>query len=1543
MNKGYKILRAILVTVIALPPVLAVGFYILLSLPGIQNKLRALAENELSELLGTNVEVGDVSLFPFDEVRVDDLSVNDDFGAEALKVERLTAGIDLYRLLSSGKIVIDYAAVKGLRANIYKTAVDSSLNIAGIIKRLQPKKKKDNPTPFSLKINTLVIDDAAVTYFEEGAPAPLPDKFDKKHIRLYDLNLSVNIPRLSNDDLKIQIYSLNFRERSGFAVDNIKAAFVMTKDSIGIDGLTLVLPNSQIETGGLMLSKPLLAEIAANPTRLPSDISLPVVIKDGSHITPSDIKAFLPATSYADFPIYLTLDADVRDRTANIRTFRVFEPDNNLLFDLEGRVTNFLDRDSMDIDLPSIRMTADGKNVAAYLRDNFPKASKVTPYLLSLGAMEFNGAISGNLTTGTRFSGNIITDAGDVDLRASARNKGKGHRTYATVDFSTEAFDLGSVLPGKQLGYFSGKGNADISFFGKTVEGKAGIEIDEIEYKGYVYSDARAEASRNGDIVTAKVDIDDPNARLLADCNLNLDPEVTEVEARASIGGFRPDVLGLTDRFAGHSLSAEIDAHFLGNTIEGADGELSVRDVKFVTDADEGLHINEIRLNAYSSESPKHIDLTSDFMKGSIEGRYDFGALVPMAMDIVSKLFPALVDVDNRQKVADMVAKGRENRFELELTLLPHKELYSFFRLPVSVISNTDINVRFDNVNQRLVLMAETPYLQQGGKVLDDTALSLFVNGKDNATVYATTSFPTKKGLMSVVLSAQGNNDKLNTRIDWEIARAIPINGIVDLTTYFYREPALEESADGKPHFPLLTQVHLNPGQITFGETLWNIMPSDVFIRKNDITVKRFRLMAGMESIGIEGKASKNPDDVLEVNLQSMHLIDIFETLQINKALIGGKATGQVFGSQLLTKEPIITAPLLTVDSISYNGCVLGDAKVNAGFDTDRKSFSLNADISQHNGCKTRIYGNIYAAESSLDITFDTNKVNIGFLKPFMSTWAKSIDGIASGRARLFGTFKNVDLEGDVLADSVNLGIDITNTTYTVKGDSLHMRPGKIAFNHITLHDHFGHTARLNGTLTHRYFHDASFNFNITDVDRMLVFDTSEHINPRWYGHIFGIGNASIIGKPGYVDIDVKMETAAGSWFKFALTDMVDADDYTFMTFRDRTKVVIVDSLIEIDNTPAIVKEMREKAKRGGTATSNSDYNVRLDVQVEPDARITLVMDPMSGDNIKATGTGRLLMAYDSANEDFNIKGSYVINSGKYNFRMQDIIVREFNILKGSSIAFRGNPDDAELNIKASYFVPQANLADLDPSFSEDKDLTRRVVPVNAIIHATGDMRQPDIDYDLDFPGSPQDVQRRAMSVMGTAEMKQRQILYLLALNRFYTPDYMASTRSNNELLSVASSTVSSQIGNMLGSLSENWTVAPNLRSERGDFSDVEVDVALTSHLLNNRLIFNGNFGYRDPSMNTNQFVGDFDIEYLLNPAGTWRLKAYNRYNDQNYFLRSAATTQGVGIVYTRDFNNMFGFLKRKKKTADKDSTAEENQADSTATSAGAPDRSAGQ
>ena len=90
----------------------------------------------------------------------------------------------------------------------------------------------------------------------------------------------------------------------------------------------------------------------------------------------------------------------------------------------------------------------------------------------------------------------------------------------------------------------------------------------------------------------------------------------------------------------------------------------------------------------------------------------------------------------------------------------------------------------------------------------------------------------------------------------------------------------------------------------------------------------------------------------------------------------------------------------------------------------------------------------------------------------------------------------------------------------------------------------------------------------------------------------------------------------------------------------------------------------------------------------------------------------------------------------------------------------------------------------------------------------------------------------------------------------------------------------------------------------------------LSSQLLNNRLIFNGNFGYKNSTINNqkNAFIGEFDLEYLLTPSGDIRLRAYNHANDMYMILKQALTTQGVGIMYKKDFTRFSDIFRRRKK-----------------------------
>jgi hypothetical protein len=78
------------------------------------------------------------------------------------------------------------------------------------------------------------------------------------------------------------------------------------------------------------------------------------------------------------------------------------------------------------------------------------------------------------------------------------------------------------------------------------------------------------------------------------------------------------------------------------------------------------------------------------------------------------------------------------------------------------------------------------------------------------------------------------------------------------------------------------------------------------------------------------------------------------------------------------------------------------------------------------------------------------------------------------------------------------------------------------------------------------------------------------------------------------------------------------------------------------------------------------------------------------------------------------------------------------------------------------------------------------------------------------------------------------------------------------------------------------------------------------------RLVINGNVGYRYNDIVSSQpFFGDLDVEVLLTEDGQLRLKGYTHTVDK-YSLRQAATIQGVGLVWKKDFN--WPKAKKKKK-----------------------------
>lgn len=1496
MRLAYKIFRLLIVSALLLAVLIPVIIYITVSLPPVQNHLRSFAENELSTLLRSEVSIGRLNILPVNSASLNNVVIADCNGDTALQIKQIAAGIDMYRLLLRRQISISYTVVRGVDAHISRDSLGAPLNIQCIIDALKPKDKNKPPTHFEFAANTIILRQWNAAYDVDSEPR-LNGRFDHNHISVKNLRADISLPLAKNDDFTVDIRRLAFDEHSGLSVNNLTGLFHVSNKGLSTTDVVAEMPNSKIILGDIKLDYDGWNDIAKSATTK----TLSLFIDPQSYFTPSDIAALIPALAQFDSRLNLDIDARGSLNHIDLHRCRIGGPDQPAYINIEGFAKKLNCPDSLSFSLPQLSLKSSGNDIATIVEAFTPLSPSAKTNLQRLGKLKLDGAIDG---TPSDIAASIVatTDHGNLSIDATY-NVDSRQRKLITAEAATDGISLGQILNRRDIGLLSASATAQASLSGNHRDINIDSEVNSFTFRDHDYNDVKLTASLVDNIADIQLDIADPAASLSVTGKACIDKNNPAINISGYIDNLDLNELNIWDKYPGYKLNAELSADIAGNSIENAAGYASIRNLSFLNDNNSGVNIDDITLNAYNNDFPRRMELTSDLVDCEISGQYHFATLWPQLREILTHSFPVLVDTQAAKPANRFVyIPFADNDFAFNATFKENTEFSKLAKLPVTFLAPVEIQGLINHNSRQLQINVDAPYIQQKNKLIENSAIYAKIDGTaDRCELYVTSQLPTKNGAMPIMLECRGDENRLDTRVNWQIDRKRIYRGEVNLSTL------LDKDIDGR----LIAATDVNQSQMIFNDSVWTIHPAKIFYRPKDIEIVDFNVSRNNQYVKINGNASQSADERLTVNLLNVNLDYIFESLGLDNVMIGGDATGTIVASGAFSPEPKLVTDDLAVSNISYNKAVLGDAAIRSHWDNDRKAVNIDATIFQLNDSTSHIYGDIFALNDSLDMHIDAHKVDVKFMAPYMAAFASGVSGYASGKARLWGNFKYIDFEGAVFAQDLNLKIDFTNTVYNAT-DSITFTPGRISLRDVTLRDQFGNKASLNGYITHQFFKKPAFNFLITDADDILVYNESQNRNTNWYGQIFGSGTAWIKGAPGTIEIGANMTTGPKSTFTFVLSDRQDASEYSFITFRDNTLNAQHDSIKALDTTPEAVKQFKLNSKTSDEASS-STYYLNFDINATPDIKMILVMDPDGGDQVIAYGSGNIHMGYDSSDEDLVMRGVYTVDRGTYNFTLQDIIIRDFTINSGSAISFHGSPYNANLDMTA-VFTTNANLSDLDESFLQDKELNRTNVPVQALLKVSGDMRSPDLSFDLGFPTLTNDTYRKVKSIVSTEEMMNRQIIYLLALNRFYTPDYMASTTKGNELVTVASSTISSQLSNILGQLSENWSIAPNVRSDRGDFSDVEVDLALSSQLLNNRLIFNGNLGYRDKSLNTNQFVGDFDIEYLLNRSGNVRLKAYNRYNDQNFYIKTATTTQGVGILFRRDFDKMFRFLRPRHK-----------------------------
>ncbi|MDE6277643.1 MAG: AsmA family protein, partial [Muribaculaceae bacterium] len=1150
LTRVWKVFRAIVSMALLLAVLIPAGIYVALSLPSVQNTIRNTAEKELSSLLGAPLRIGDVRVRPLSRLDLRDVALlaPESTADTIASIREVSVRFELYYFLHTRRIIVDYALIDGADVRLSRPTPEAPLNIQPVLDALKGDGKEKPPVHFDLRISNVALLDGRFSYDVLSAPRDTSGRFDPKHIEVENLELNAYIPRLSNDDCRVDIAHLSFTEKTGFELKGLKTRAEANGEWLGLNGLDIRLPATTIAFEPLKLAWKRFGDfkgaLAAGGVK--------VRTRGINTISPADFQAFLPLLG--DFPeVYsLELDATATPRKADVRKLKIFDATDRKSLDLQISALALAAADSIsmpEIELRGLEAQVDGgrlvsriPGVKADVRKLFETAGALSVsaqgHLAGSGAAEIDAELS-------------TARAGGADIAAQiSAGRGIAGRKL-NFEASLRHLEAGALVGVNDLGAVSGELSGTIRLGGRNriPEGKAEIDLSELTLRGCRLTDICILANYNGTgegAIELQSNNSTLNAELTADFLTGEDGSVPALLLDARVNSFKPERLGMNVPHEGSDISARLHADLEGRNFDAMSGTITLSDFEWRRAAGAPLRLSDLTMEASPHSVVPFVKINSELLSGEIKGNISFASIVGDIRDMLGEALPALVAKQGEETAA-------RNRFTYDFEIHDCVRAAEFFGFPVIPLYPVNISGYVNAVSGSASALIDAPYLRQGDKLISGTTVHAALDrASGRASAFVSGEMPTKKGPMQVDLSAMCVDNQVSTHADWTIRRTIPINGSIDLTGLLRRE----DEGGG-----LGVNVKMNPGSITFGDDLWQIRPSTIDCSKAGIRVEGFRLDTENQHISADGFAGPEESDRLMLNLQDVSLLPIFETLEIDKALIGGRATGQFTAWQVLSKEPRVSCPDLRVDSIGYNRCTLGNAHIAASWDNTKQAFSLDADIVEpEGGLHSRIWGDIYPATESLDINFDAAHVRVGFMQPFMEAFASDISGYASGQARLFGTFKEIDMTGRIFAEDLGINIDITNTRYFAS-DSIVLTPGRIDLKDITIRDRDGHTAKLGGYLTHTFFKEPVFDFRVTDAREFLCFNGTSKQNPDWYGTIYGNGGATIQGRPGVVDIGADMTTTAGSAFTFVLSDRLDAEEYSFITFRNATPGSTEDSL----------------------------------------------------------------------------------------------------------------------------------------------------------------------------------------------------------------------------------------------------------------------------------------------------------------------------------------------------------------------------------------------
>jgi hypothetical protein len=1086
---------------------------------------------------------------------------------------------------------------------------------------------------------------------------------------------------------------------------------------------------------------------------------------------------------------------------------------------------------------------------------DFTSGKEKTELPVNTGAINLTGKLTGRLPDLQLY---LIaeTDRGKLQLNSSGAYNYHSRTAGFDAQLSADNFDLQTLLQDTLYNSTDFQVNAQGTI---TPSGKLNIlgtaTISHFDFNHYAYHDIRANVTYSNDSLHLKINSEDANIPLKISGDAYFDKLRPEIRLHAHLDSVYLDSLHLLTDYKDAYLSTHIRLNTSGLDVENMNLSLSID--TFVLYTDKGsFKERQFRLDYLASDSSrKQLDITSNLVKVAASGNFTYAGIKESLTEAFPILFPPAPPPVKKKSFTGNC------RFYAAIN---HTHLLSdILELPEAIPDSALFIGKFNHEGQSMQLAASA-YTRFSE--LDTLQMSLMLSNRDNS------------------LDLTFNVDNKSNNYDFD--------GSINAGIEFVPQPG--SSAPGM-------NINLNPEIWVLNGTHFDLHPAQIEIRDNRYTISDLLLEhQTKESIKIHGVISDLPGDSLAISVANFQLATVFNAVKTQMPL-SGEVTGEIVALRLLSK-PIILSRGFAFNQLIFADNVLGDLNIRSAWSSERKGLFLRAALSRENHLSSTISGYFLPEKDSLSLTAAIRDVELKWMKSYTQEMLYGLDGNLNIDATVSGKIQNPQIKGVAYFDKAKIGVTQLNTLYHLS-DSIYLTQDLIELKRFTIKDQDNQAFRLNGKITHKLFTDLNPNLSVS-LSNFLIINNERQIDSLFYGKLRVNGLLNVKKKNNFWVLSGDLTHSNDSKIMVNIpSPAMTAERYNSVTF------------IQPEPTPE--KESPKKAAKQEAPKLAFPLQINASLWLDPSLTLGAVFNPNTRDAAQVKGSGSVNFTYDLTDADIKLKGNYEIESGKATLSLANLTKKTFSVQQGGKLTFQGDPLATTFDLTALYSL-RADLKTLDPSF-ENMELAVTKIPITCALTASGSINQMELKYKLLFPNEQDEIQRKVEGLLYTDDLKIKEIAYLLAFGTFMPVNNSTQSPNNSIWTSLASSSITGQLNNLLSSvLNENWSIGTDLHTKDAGFSEMNMDVNISTRLFNDRLTVNSTLGYRNDPSQTDNFTGDFDMEYKLNPSGNVLLKIYNFTNNQYY--RKAKSTQGAGIVYkrgARTFGQLFDKFRKKKKQED--------------------------